>query len=129
MTVIKKNKDQFGIYNESGLQAEGSFTAGAAGLNPKELLEAAVAMCMTVVIYRMLERDGIVIEDDEYAIEVTSVKAPDSPARFEKLNVQITLPDSLSARYKNKLIISAERGCTIGNTLRKGVVIETNQYE
>jgi uncharacterized OsmC-like protein len=128
MTIIKKNDGNFGIYNEAGIQAEGSFTPNTKGLNPRELLEASIGMCMTVGIQRMLERDGIIVQDDEYSVEVTCVKAPDSPSRFEKIQVNIALPDSLPANYKNKLIVSAERACTIGNTVRKSAIIETNQY-
>lgn len=128
MTVIKKENGIYGVFNEAGFQVEGSFAANLTGLNPREMLEASLAMCLTIVIQRMFERDGIEVQDGEFSVEVNAVKAEGSPSRFEKCNVVITLPDHLSNEYKNKLIVSAERGCTIGNTLRKGITIETNHY-
>lgn len=128
MVLIKKNNDSFGIYNEVGLQVEGSFSPNMNGLNPKELLEASIGMCLTVVIQRMFERDREEVSAEEFSVEVKGIKAEDSPSRFESFSVHIALPDRFSAEYKNKIIRSAERGCTIGNTVRKGATIETNHY-
>lgn len=129
MTFIKKSNGSFGIYNEAGIQVEGSFAANINGLNPKELLEASIGMCMTIGIQKMFERDGIEVQDDEFSVEVTSIKAPEGPSRFDKFNVTISLPERLPADYKNKLIISAERACTIGNTVKKGAIIDINQFD
>lgn len=128
MVSIKKNNDSFGIYNEVGLQVEGSFSPNMNGLNPKELLEASIGMCLTVVMQRMFERDGVEVKEDEFSVEVKGIKAEDSPSRFESFSVNIVLPEHFSAEYKNKIIRSAERACTIGNTVRKGATIETNHY-
>ena len=126
MAVIKKIDGSYGIYNEAGLQAEGSFEPNLRGLSPKELFEASLAMCITVVLQRIFERDGINLKEDEFFVEATAIKAEDKPPHFEKCIVNITFPDSFSEKYKEKLIIMAERGCTIGNTLRKGLTIYTN---
>jgi len=126
MSLIKKQNGSFGIYNEEGLQVEGSFTPNSNGLNPKELLEASIGMCMTIVIQRMFERDGIEVENGEFSVDVTAVKAPDSPSRFEHFDVSVTLPDRLPDEYKNKIIVSAERGCTISNTVKRGATVTTN---
>lgn len=126
MAFIKKVNGSYGIYNEEGLQVEGSFTSNSNGLNPKELLEASIGMCMTIVIQKMFERDGVEVHDGEFSVEVTSVKAPDSPSRFEKFNVSITLPDRLSDDYKRKIMVSAERACTISNTVKKGAQVIMN---
>lgn len=123
MTVIKKENGKVGVYNEVGYQVEGAFSSNLEGLNPKELLEASLGLCVTIVITRMLERDGVEIEEDELSVEVTAIKASDSPSRFEEFQMAITLPEHFSAEYKKKLIVSAERACTIGNTLRKGANI------
>jgi uncharacterized OsmC-like protein len=123
LAFIKKENGSFGIYNEAGLQVEGSFNPNSKGLNPKELLEASIGMCLTIVIQRMFERDGVEVHDDEFSIEVTSVKAPDSPSRFEHFNVLITLPEQLTEDYKRKIIVSAERACTISNTVTRGASV------
>lgn len=125
MTVIKKKDGNFGVYNDVGYQVEGSLSANLNGLNPKELLEASLALCTTIVIQRMFERDGIEVNEEEFSVEVNAIKASGSPARFEECIMKITLPEHLPNEYKNKLIISAERACTIGNTLRKGLKIQT----
>lgn len=126
MAHIKKVDGTFGIYNEAGFQVEGSFSPNLNGLNPKELLEASIAMCLTIVIEKIFVRDGIEYMDDEFSVEVTSEKAPDSPSRFEKYTVNITLPNHLTDAYKKKVLVSAERGCTISNTIKRGAIVEIN---
>lgn len=127
MGLIKKENGKYGIYNKEGFQVEGSFTADSNGLNPKELLEAAIGMCLTIVIQRMFERDGIEIQDNEFSIEVNGVKATDSPSRFEHFDVSINLPDRLPFEYKQKIIVSAERACTISNTVTRGASVNINE--
>ncbi|MBC5638323.1 OsmC family protein [Ornithinibacillus sp. BX22] len=126
MAIISKQNGSFGIYNEEGLQVEGSFTANSKGLNPKELLESSIGMCLTIVIQRMLERDEIEVQDGEFSIEVTGIKAENSPSRFEQFDVSIKLPDSLTDAYKKKIIVSAERACTISNTVSRGALVKIN---
>ncbi len=129
MAIIKKKDGQFGVYNEAGFQVEGSFSANLEGLNPKEMLEASLALCTTIVIQRMFERDGIEYQEGDFSVEVNAIKAGDSPSRFEECIMKITLPPHLEDSYKNKLIVSAERACTIGNTLRKGLTIRTEKVD
>jgi len=129
MAFIKNEDGRFGIYNEEGLQVEGSFTPNSTGLNPKELLEASIGMCMTIVIQRMFERDGIEVAEGEFSVDVTAVKASDSPSRFEHFDVSIKLPDQLSDEYKKKILVSAERGCTISNTVKKGATVSAIMVE
>ncbi|MGG0719498.1 OsmC family protein [Robertmurraya massiliosenegalensis] len=129
MAVIKREQGKVGIYNNVGLQVEGSFSANMEGLNPKELFEASLGLCITIVLNRLLERDGIEVKDDDILIEVNAIKASDSPSRFEQCEVGISLPDNFSEEYKKKLIVSAERACTIGNTLRKGLKIHTENLK
>ena len=126
LTLIKGENGKFGIYNGAGFQVEGSFSPDSEGLNPKEMLEASLAMCTIIVLQRMFERDGVEVQANEFSVEVKAIKAPDSPARFEKCEMKITLPERFSDEYKKKLILSAERACTIGNTLRKGLVVVKN---
>ena len=127
MALIKKSNGSYGVYNGVGLQVEGSFTPNSEGLNPKEMLEASLAMCMVIVMQKMFERDGVEVGEDEFSVEARAVKAPDSPSRFEKCELIITLPEHFSEKYKKKLIVSAERACTISNTLRKGIEVVTNE--
>ncbi|KUL15219.1 OsmC family protein [Bacillus paralicheniformis] len=126
MSIIRKTNGEFGIFHEAGMQAKGSFTPNSDGLSPIELLEASLGMCITISLQRMFERDGIEVQEDEFSVSVSAAKAPDGPSRVEKCTVSIKLPEHLPTDYKNKLITSAERACTIGNTLKRGVTIDTN---
>ncbi|MFD1360109.1 OsmC family protein [Lentibacillus salinarum] len=125
MTIIKKEQGRVGVYNEKGFQVEGSFKPNLTGLNPKELLEASLALCITITLHKMVQRDGMEVKDDEVSVDVQAIKASDSPSRFEKCmeDGDVTLPEYFSDEYKNKLIKSAEKACTIGNSLRKGLSI------
>ena len=127
MTLIKQSNGSFGVYNGAGLQVQGSFSPDSEGLNPKEMLEASLAMCTVIVLQRMFERDSVEVGADEFSVEVKAIKAADGPSRFEKCEMTIILPDHFSEEYKKKLIVSAERACTISNTLSKGLVVEIKE--
>lgn len=124
MAIVQRKNGNFGVYNDAGYQVEASFTANSTGLNPRELLESSLGLCITIVISKMLVRDGIELKDDDrFSVEVRAIKAEDSPSRFEECVVKVELPDHFPDQYKRKLIKSAERACTIGNTLKQGVKI------
>lgn len=125
MTIINKVNGVNGIYNEAGLQLEGSLAPNLNGLSPKELLEASLGLCISISLQKMFERDNSVVEDKDISIEVTAVKGANSPSHFEKFDVSIAFPDHFSDEYKKKLIISVDRACTIGNTLKNSVTIHT----
>ena len=125
MTIIKKMNGVNQIHNEAGLQLEGSLAPNSNGLSPKELLEASLGLCIAISLQKIFERDQIEVDDKDISIEVTAVKAPNSPSRFEKFDVSIALPNQFSEAYKQKLMLSVERACTIGNTLKNGVTIHT----
>ncbi len=125
MTIIKNSNGVNQIYNKAGLQLEGSLVPNSNGLSPKELLEASLGLCIAISLQKIFERDNIEVDEKEVSIEVTAVKALNSPSRFEKFDVSIALPNQFSDKYKQKLIISVERACTIGNTLKNGVTIHT----
>ena len=125
MTIIKKVNGEHGIHNGAGLQVEGSLAPNLIGLSPKELLEASLGLCVAISLQKMFERDNIEVEDKDISIEVIASKGENGPAHFEKFDVTITFPDHFSADYKQKLIRSVDKACTIGNTLKKGVAIHT----
>ncbi|MEK3888806.1 OsmC family protein [Bacillus sp. FSL K6-3431] len=127
MTIIKKINGSFDVYNAAGFQVEGSYNPDSKGLSPLELLESSLGLCISISLQKMFERDEIDVGDDEFSVKVDATKASDGPSRVEKCMVNITLPKHLSDEYKKKLIVSAERACTIGNTLKKGLIIHTNR--
>ncbi len=129
MTIINKVNGINGIYNEAGLQLEGSLVPNSNGLSPKELLEASLGLCVAISLQKIFERDNIEVDEKAVSIEVTAVKAQASPSRFEKFDVTIGLPNQFTDEYKQKLILSVERACTIGNTLKNGVTIHTVEQD
>lgn len=129
MTMIKQKDGKNSIYNGAGKQLEGSSAPDLNGLTPKELLEASLGLCVAISMQKMFERDDIEVADDEISIEVSASKGEVSTTRFEKMDVSIALPDHFSAKYKKKLLVSVERACTIGNTLKNSVTIHTVEQE
>lgn len=118
MTVIKYDDGKNEIYNESGLQAHGSFKAGLEGLNPKELLEASIGLCISITLKKILERDNSLVDNTQFNIDVSAHKDDDTANRFSNFTVKIDFPPDFDDEYKKKLMILVENGCTISNTLK-----------
>lgn len=124
MTCVKTVNGNYAIGNAAGIQAAGSNEPDQAGLSPRELLEAALALCVTKSIRAVLERDQVTYDPAEIEVEAVATKEGDVTNRFTNLSVRVKLPSSLDEAYRNKLLTIAERSCTIGNTLRQGAVVE-----
>ena len=91
--------------------------AGLEGLNPRELLEASLGLCVSITLTALLERDGIPLGPEGMDIEVTASKAGGITNRFTDFKVSVDFPH-LEPKYKEKAMTIVERGCTISNTLR-----------
>ncbi|MBW4083643.1 OsmC family protein [Paenibacillus sp. S150] len=128
MTIIKRVEDQDEIYNDAGLQLIGSHQLNGNGLNPRELLEAALGLCVSISIQKIMDYDGITYDKNTIRVEVTSAKPEDKANRFSNFYVRVTLPPGLEPAYKEKLNKVTERACTIGNTLRHGAIVETVEF-
>lgn len=122
MTMIRYKDGQNEIYNQAGRQAHGSFSAGLEGLNPKELLEASLGLCVSITLTKLLERDGIPMDPGGMDIEVTASKAEGITNRFTDFKVSVDFPH-MEPEYKKKAMTIVERGCTISNTLRNAANI------
>lgn len=119
MTTVLYQNNKNTISNNSGFELNGSFTQGLCdGINPKELLEASLAHCMSITLKKLLERDNLLQEDTEFSIEVTAAKDEGGANRFSSFQVKIAFPEHLSPEYRNKAMLIVERGCTISNTLK-----------
>lgn len=125
LTIIKQINGKNSIYNGAGIQLEGSSAPDLNGLSPKELLEASLGLCIAISMQKMFERDDVKVEDHDISIEVSASKGEANTNRFEKLDVSIKFPEHFTVKYKKKLLVSVERACTIGNTLKNSVTIET----
>lgn len=118
MTIIKRAEGQDEIYNGAGMQLIGSHKPNETGLSPRELLEAALGLCVSISMQKIMDYDGIVYDKNAIRVEVTATKPEDKTNRFSDFDVRVTLPPGLEPAYKEKLHSVTERACTIGNTLR-----------
>lgn len=124
MSCVKLENGNNAIYNSVGRQLVGNPSAGLdGGLNPKELLESAIGLCLLLNMRAVLERDGLLADDTHIAIEVTGEKDPGGENRFTKYTVKAELPPEMDEAYKKKLLLLAERGCTISHTILSGAEI------
>lgn len=119
MAMIRYKDGENEIYNEAGHQVHGSLAAGLEGLNPKELLEASLGLCVSITLMKLLERDGIPVDSSGMDIVVTASKEEGVTNRFTDFKVAVDFPH-MDEKYKEKAMLIVERGCTISNTLRQG---------
>ena len=128
MTITQFKNGENTILNPTGKQLMGTAKMGLEnGLNPKELMEAAIGLCVSLTITHLMQRDERLGETDALEVQVTSFKDEGGENRIGRFEVEVKLPGSIDAEYGEKLLTMAERGCTIGNTVRKGAVIETKR--
>lgn len=123
MTVVKYDGEHTKIYNDIGAQAFASNVAQGNGLNPRELLEASIALCHVIVTKKLLERDGIAYNEADISATAEAVKDAEGKNLFSDFNVTLSLPKHLDPAYAKKLVVSVERGCTIGQTLKGNATI------
>lgn len=125
MTILKMSEGRDEIHNAAGLQLIGNHGPDLeGGLSPRELLEAALALCVSISLQKIMAYDGVSYDPSSIRIEVASKKAEDKSNRFTDFHVTVTLPQELDTAYKEKLKSVVERACTIGNTLKNGAVVE-----
>lgn len=120
------NKNE--ISNGAGVQLNGTKGINlAGGLNPKELLEGAVALCLSITLEKVLERDEIQVDLNQLQIHVNASKTEGTENRFSHFQVDVQFPDGLEEKYRKKLLKVIERGCTISNTLQGDVTVELQE--
>jgi len=125
MTTIQMNNGQNEIFNDAGLQLIGSTAPNQSGLSPRELLEAALGLCVSITLQKVLDRDEVEYDASSIRVEVSATKAGDVTNRFTDFDVKVQLPPELDESYRKKLLTIVERGCTISNTLKSIAVVET----
>lgn len=127
MTYVKIVDGRTEIGNAAGAQVSGGNEPDGDGLSPRELLEAAAAFCVVKSIRTVLDRDRVAYDPDELQAEAVAVKEEGGANRFSRMTVRVKLPAGLEDAYRNKLLAIAERACTIGNTLRHGCDVVTEE--
>jgi len=123
MITLKKTKNNpHQITNEKGVVTTGTAsTSEMEGYTPVDYLTSAVSICMGLTLDALIKRDELQI--DGYTINVSAKKAEGRPSRMESINVEIDFDADLEDKVKEKLVKSAKRGCTIGNTIEHGAEI------
>ena len=112
------------LANEAGVQVKGNHDPGVAnGLSPRELIEAAIALCTSITLESVLKRDGIEYNADEVHVQAVASKEEGVKNRFTHFQVDLTLPSGLDEAYTKKLLKVVERGCTISNTVTNGATV------
>lgn len=129
MTVLAWKEGRNEISNNSGVQVIGSKSPDLKGLSPKELLEGALALCISISLEKVLARDEMEVDLNEVHIEVKSLKAPNVTNRFTDFTATVQLPKGLEANYKKKILTVIERACTISNTLSAEATVELREVE
>ncbi|MFB1049768.1 OsmC family protein [Paraliobacillus sp. JSM ZJ581] len=123
MITLKKVKDQpHKVTNQKGVTLiAASSDSELEGYSPMDYLASGVSFCMGLTLDALIKRDNLPIES--YDIEVHVTKADGRPSRLEKLDVEITFDTNLEDKVKEKLIRSAKRACTVGNTIEHGAEV------
>lgn len=125
MVMLKIVDCENEIYNEAGRQMVGTRGRNQAGLSPGELLEASLALCVSISIEKIMDYDKKEYDKSDISVDVSAAKDEGGENRFSHFTVRVGLPDHLDEAYRAKLMRVVDRACTIGNTLKHGVVIET----
>ena len=124
MIQLNLNQGANELANEAGVQVKGNHDPGLAnGLSPRELIEAAIALCTSITLESVLKRDGIEYNADEVQVQVVASKEEGVKNRFTHFQVDLTLPSGLDEPYTKKLLKVVERGCTISNTVTNGATV------
>lgn len=126
MIKLIKNKDQIHeITNDKNVVTTGAKQdSGIEGYSPIDYITSSVAMCMALTLDAVLERGDIDVES--YEIKTSATKANTSPSRLEKIDVEIEFKGNVDDATKEKLVLIAKRGCTIGNTIEHGAPVEVS---
>ncbi|MEK4229714.1 OsmC family protein [Solibacillus sp. FSL H8-0538] len=127
MTTLQWKQGQNEISNGAGMQIIGSKAPDQAGLSPKELLEAALALCVSISMEKILERDEMNVDLNDLKIEVKASKAEGVTNRFTHFETTVEMPANMEEKYKKKLLVIVERACTIGNTITEGATIHVSE--
>lgn len=126
MIKLVKNKDQaHEITNDKNVISIGAAQDSATeGFSPIDYITSSVAMCMALTLDAVLDRGDI--EVDSYEIKTSAIKANTSPSRLEKIDVEIEFKGNVDDATKEKLVLIAKRGCTIGNTIEHGAPVNVS---
>src|SRR5690625_878040 len=128
-TVINWSNENIQIQNNNGVEVTGFDKFGTDNYSPVELLTGSLGLCVFITITKLFERDGVTENIDDFSVAVDAKKSTKGPSRIESFSVTIQMPEQLDASYRMNLLKSAERACTIGNTLKQGAEINVTEKD
>lgn len=94
------------------------------GCTGGELLLAAVGGCFLTTLAGAAEARGIALQRVD--LTVRGIEAP-SPARYTDVTIAADVDADAPADEIDKLLLIAERGCTVSNTLKAGATIAVSR--
>ncbi len=106
----------------------GDKTYDLPGADPKILVEATLASCAVKTMREVLERDGIDYNEADLAAEVEGTLSESGVKRFTHFHLKLTYPPFPSEYDEDKFLITVERGCIIGNTLKNEATVEFTKH-
>ncbi|GAA4057301.1 OsmC family protein [Amphibacillus indicireducens] len=124
MIKLKKSTGEaHRITNDGGtVQIAKSGRSDIDAFTPGDFINSSIAICMGLTLDALIERDGLDIPG--YTIEVDGTKDQEArPSRMEKFDVKVIFDAEVDEKLRNRLVKSAKRGCTMGNTIEHGVPI------
>jgi putative redox protein len=94
------------------------------GLTGGELLMAALGGCFLTTLAGAAEARGIALHRVD--VTVRGVEAT-GPARYTDMVIEADVDADAPAEEIDKLLLIAERGCTVSNTLKSGAAIAVSR--
>ncbi|MBB6453784.1 putative OsmC-like protein [Salirhabdus euzebyi] len=113
----------YGMKNKNGNVITGIKGEGE-GFSPTELVCASLSLCMGLTLDFLIKRDQLPIHD--FKVKVDAEKAEDSPSRMKRFDIEVSIAGDIDEKTEKKLITSAKRGCTIGNTIMHGAEMDVH---
>lgn len=86
-----------------------------------DLMLMSLGYCFGITIQAYTNHKGYKIENVK--IEVMGEKHPQEN-RYEKLTINVSFDSDLTEEQIQRVMEIGKRGCTVGNTLEKGAVVE-----
>lgn len=86
-----------------------------------DLMLMALGYCFGITIQAYTNHKGYKIEDVK--IEVIGEKHP-KENRYERLSINVSFKSDLTEEQITRVMEIGKRGCSVGNTIEKGAIIE-----
>lgn len=126
LRVERVGDHEFVGRNERGATVRIGRSDGAGSFSPGELLQIALAGCMSVTVEELVTRRA---GADARMVAVPSYERGEGVREYERLRVALEtdlsfLDDATRARVIRAMRLAVERQCTVSRTIERGVPVE-----